>query len=452
MSQPEPHRAAVVTVSDGVFAGVREDSSGRAVAELLEERGFDVVRRDVVPDERGDIESILGRLAGAGVDLVATTGGTGLGPRDVTPEATRAVIDREAPGLAEEMRAAGRASTPMAALSRAVAGSRGSTLIVNLPGSERGAIESLSAILGVLPHALELLAGRTAHGPGDAASDDVSAGSGAALQGGGAVTSPRSPTLEDELARRQGAGEEVVLGTAVRVEGEPPCRVGQKILLGRHGPLAGTLGCAEFDDAAAEEAPGVLDAATPATRVYVHDLGSIEVFLEPFLERPRLVLLSATPIALHVMRWAGDLGFGPVLVEPRADRVGPEHRSAGPVVASLEDVELDERTSAVLTDHDAPGVADSIASLLRSPARFVGVLGSARHIGPYMDGLRDRGFAEEDLNRVRTPVGIDIGARTAEEIALSILAGLVADRHGAAGGWLDRREGPPGRGGGPDTG
>src|SRR5207302_6562087 len=129
----------------------------------------------------------------------------GLGPRDVTPEATAAVIDRAAPGLAEAMRAAGRASTPFAALSREVAGARGSTLIVNLPGSERGAVESLTAILPVLPHALDLLAGGTAHGPADASPD--------------ALAGPPSDHRVDpdaELARRRAAGEEVVLATAVR--------------------------------------------------------------------------------------------------------------------------------------------------------------------------------------------------------------------------------------------
>src|SRR5439155_15028390 len=165
----EHRTAAVVTVSDGVAAGVRDDASGRALVALLGDHGFDVGRHDVVPDERDRIASVLRDLAGSGVALVVTTGGTGLGPRDVTPEATRDVLDREAPGLAEAMRAAGRAQTPFAALSREVVGSKGSTLIVNLPGSERGATESLTAILPVLPHALDLLAGETAHGPAEAA-------------------------------------------------------------------------------------------------------------------------------------------------------------------------------------------------------------------------------------------------------------------------------------------
>ena len=120
--------AAVVTVSDGVSRGTREDASGNLAAAILEGVGFEVRRRVVVPDERPDIESTLESLADD-LGLVVTTGGTGFGPRDVTPEATRAVIDREAPGLAEVMRAAGLSATPMAALSRAIVGSRGRTLI-----------------------------------------------------------------------------------------------------------------------------------------------------------------------------------------------------------------------------------------------------------------------------------------------------------------------------------
>jgi len=150
--------AAVLTISDSVDRGEREDRSGPAVAEELRGRGFEVTTLEVVPDEQPNIEDALVRLCRA-AQLVVTTGGTGISARDVTPEATRSVCTKLIDGIAEKMRADGRQETPFAVLSRGVCGVRGHSLILNLPGSPRGAVESLAAVGHVLPHAIELLAG-----------------------------------------------------------------------------------------------------------------------------------------------------------------------------------------------------------------------------------------------------------------------------------------------------
>jgi molybdopterin adenylyltransferase len=151
-------RAAVLTVSDKGARGERVDTAGPAVAEILRGIDAEVVHTAVVADERGQIARRLTDWAdGGGIDLIVTTGGTGLGPRDVTPEATLDVAERQVPGIAEVMRETGRRSTHLAALSRSVAVTRGRTLILNLPGSERGARESLEAVLELLPHAIEML-------------------------------------------------------------------------------------------------------------------------------------------------------------------------------------------------------------------------------------------------------------------------------------------------------
>lgn len=164
MSEAGQRSALVITASDRAAAGRREDSSGSGVADRLAALGY-LVERLVVPDEQPSIERAL--IDGAARHrLVLTTGGTGLTPRDVTPQATRGVIDYEVPGLAEAIRAAGRAITPFADLSRGIVGVRDRSLVVNLPGSPKGALESLAAIEGVLEHALDTLAGPYDHGGG----------------------------------------------------------------------------------------------------------------------------------------------------------------------------------------------------------------------------------------------------------------------------------------------
>ena len=158
-----PHRAHVITVSDGVSAGTRDDLSGPALLDLLKRARFQVSGPEVVPDAEDRISDAIVASVVAGADLVVTTGGTGLGPRDVTPQATSLLIDYEVPGLGELMRRAGESTTPMAALSRGVAGVRGQALILNVPGSVNGATESLEALIPVLGHAIQLLHGDTKH-------------------------------------------------------------------------------------------------------------------------------------------------------------------------------------------------------------------------------------------------------------------------------------------------
>jgi len=202
--------------------------------------------------------------------------------------------------------------------------------------------------------------------------------------------------------------------------------------MGREEVLAGTLGCSEFDSAALADAGGIAQGGSPQTRTYRHDLGSIEVYLEPYAAAPALAVFAASPVARALVRWAPEVGFRARLFERAAD--------FDPAFAAPE-------LYVVHTNHDAPDLVDALEAVLPLNPRFIGLVGSRRHTGHHLEALRAKGVAEELIARIQSPVGLDLGSRTPEEIGLSILAGLVGGRRGGRGGWKsahgqDRRAHP----------
>ena len=243
------------------------------------------------------------------------------------------------------------------------------------------------------------------------------------------------PSVEEELARRISLGEEVLLATVIKLDGKPPSQTGAKLLLSRTATLAGTLGCSEFDAAALADASGIAEAGTPVLRTYRHDLGSIETYIEPHAPAPTLVVFAATPVARALLRLAPEVGFRTVLVETRPERLsGAEWPNA---IGSLDNVgaALGSEVYAVHTDHDAPDLVQALEALLPHDPRFIGLVGSRRHTGHHLEALRAKGVPEAVIARIQSPVGLDIGAKTPAEIAVSILSGVVAVRRGGSGGW-----------------
>ncbi|MGH7764421.1 MAG: XdhC family protein [Candidatus Dormibacteraceae bacterium] len=243
------------------------------------------------------------------------------------------------------------------------------------------------------------------------------------------------PSVEAELARRLAHGEELVVATVIKLDGDPPSQTGSKLLMSTAAGLAGTLGCSEFDSAALADAAGIARSGAPQLRTYRHDLGSIDVYLEPYAATPTLVVIAATPVAEALLRWAPEVGFRPVLVETRPERLaGGDWPDAVTSLGSLQE-RLAGDVYVVHTDHDAHDMVQALEAVLSANPRFIGLVGSRRHTGHHLEALRAKGVPAELIERIQSPVGLDVGGRTPQEIALSILAGVVAVRHGAGGGW-----------------
>lgn len=364
----EGRTATVVTASDGVTHGARHDQSGEALAALLADAGATVADRVVVADEVAAIVAALMRAVDATPNqVVVVTGGTGLGPRDVTPEAVELVADREIPGFGEAMRATGRATTPLADLSRSLGAAVGTSLVIAVPGSPKGAVESLEAVIGLVPHVLDLLAGDTAHGEQDHGQTDHD-------QDHGQTDHDHDHGEHDDDAER-GTGR-----------GDPDHDHPDHV----HGPE-----CAAAHGEGEQPAAGTLMA------------------------------VFASPLAAVLLAWGRELGYDVVLVDPERAAVDGEGLRvvADPSVA-------DAGTDVVVTDHHRDELVDMLDVALDTPARFIGLMGSRRHEGPHVQPLVDRGRSADELDRITRPIGLDIGSRTPAEIAVATLADLVARRTG----------------------
>jgi len=219
-----------------------------------------------------------------------------------------------------------------------------------------------------------------------------------------------------------------VLATVIKLDGEPPSQPGAKLLMSRDQALAGTLGCSEFDSAALEDATRTAEAGSPRTRTYSHDLGSIEVYLEPYAAAPVLIVFAATPVGRALAHSAPEVGFRTTLAE---------------TAAGAPDTPEGAELYVVHTNHDASDLVEALEAVLPRNPRFIGLVGSRRHTGHHLEALRSQGVGEHVIGRIQSPVGLDLGGLTPAEIALSILAGVVASRHGRPAGFLERPSGDP---------
>ncbi len=252
----------------------------------------------------------------------------------------------------------------------------------------------------------------------------------------------RSPEIV--LAALLERGEPAVMATVIRTSGSPPSHGGAKFLVDASGPVSGGLGCSEFDAGALDDALQALQSGSQRISTYHHDLGDIEVYFDVHPGRPLLAVGGASNVAAALLHWGRDLGFRTALYESRPGRLLDAQRwraDADHVISDSEQLSalLQRSSCCVHTDHDSPDVQAFLEAAIGAEARFVGLMGSRRHTSSHLRQLKAHGLTPRQLARIRTPVGIDIGARSPQEIALSILAGVVAERSSTVPAWLDAR-------------